>query len=757
MPLIDYFIEKVNIIGGTWFKDACNKIICFLYHTIINHTTQLVLANHSYCSVFRPMGYQNRRVSTHSLLKVNDIRYREIRRLSALLREMTEMKKLTDLRHKKNKFSVQMPHVSNILCGSNASSNPSALSNICRSLVALKWPKSITGHIKSCFNITELKPYASGSNSQPSDLVKLQTRFTDIRASCCRVGSEILSNISGLHITSNLRTFLERSKYPYDSQCFNAMTKSVPPIHYFYYKDNKYFEHFHYVYNLMKDCISRLEKIQGRQEGTSFMSSEVIIKIGIAGYIHEDNLNLIPRTWKRDISRDQRIWNASPILFFQNDLSLKSALTILRQVNACHRILIRTDTVCGEAYEADDLNSITIVGQNKGQIRETIITCLEEPLHQMLQQWTDVLKSILSAKSLSEIVTEMNAIRKQLLCCSKKDTPTPFVLPRIGSQSLVPDDVKEYLFGMTDVTSFGIWGDSILKVFVQKNTNDEKFKNELMKVNKIFFENFDLEIVKGKMVEKKNLKIGDLVVPNIQNDNNGTYGTLGGFVTTNDESKVYALTCSHVFPIKNQAAYTNYPREEIGTCVFTTMEKSCDFAAIEVKESFLNKCDIVFRRDDYKRVNAKLYTENLSNLGFVYKIGATTNVTTGHILSSEFYDKCFDENSRKNMFLVHGIGNTFAAEGDSGSLVFARPRNVKQKHVDVVGMVFGNNITIYDDDGDNNNDADNTLRDDEHISICFRIHTALELFKENQGGEFEVRFKDDLSSASSPSSSDSDD
>lgn len=103
-----------------------------------------------------------------------------------------------------DKFSVQMPHVSNILCGSNASSNPSALSNICRSLVAVKWPKSITGHIKSCFNITELKPYASGSNSQPSDLVKLQTRFTDIRASCCRVGSEILSNISGLQITSSM-------------------------------------------------------------------------------------------------------------------------------------------------------------------------------------------------------------------------------------------------------------------------------------------------------------------------------------------------------------------------------------------------------------------------------------------------------------------------------------------------------------------------------------------------------------------------
>lgn len=121
-------------------------------------------------------------------------------------------------------------------------------------------------------------------------------------------------------------------------------------------------------------------------------------------------------------------------------------LQILRQVSACNRILIRSDTVCNENHEADDLNPITIVGKNKGKIRETIIACLEEPLHQMLQQWTDVLKPIISAKSLSEILTEMNAIRKHLLFCSKKDTSTSFVLPRTRSQSFVPDGVKEYLF-----------------------------------------------------------------------------------------------------------------------------------------------------------------------------------------------------------------------------------------------------------------------------------------------------------------------
>lgn len=122
-----------------------------------------------------------------------------------------------------------------------------------------------------------------------------------------------------------------------------------------------------------------------------------------------------------------------------------------------------------------------------------------------------------------------------------------------------------------------------------------------------------------------NLKTGNRIQPKIGQQ---YFGTLGGFVTeTDDERKIYALTCNHIFPNLNQVAYTDYSCEEIGTCVFTTTDKSCDFAAIEIKESFLDKCDIVFRRDDKKRVNAKLYTENLSNLGLVYKIGAATDVT----------------------------------------------------------------------------------------------------------------------------------
>lgn len=80
-----------------------------------------------------------------------------------------------------DEYSVQMSHVFNTICGSNALSNSSAFSNIIRpSLDAVKLTKSITESDESCFKITELKPYASGSNSQFSNLVKLQIMFTDI-------------------------------------------------------------------------------------------------------------------------------------------------------------------------------------------------------------------------------------------------------------------------------------------------------------------------------------------------------------------------------------------------------------------------------------------------------------------------------------------------------------------------------------------------------------------------------------------------
>lgn len=292
----------------------------------------------------------------------------------------------------------------------------------------------------------------------------------------------------------------------------------------------------------------------------------------------------------------------------------------------------------------------------------------------------------------------------------------------------------KFAYRRSDVNSFGIWRNLSFKVFVKKTIDVKELENHLKKLHQKFFAKYSLEIVKGRLVALKSLKQGDCLL----RKGKKTYaGTLGGFVTKiDDERKMYALTCNHVFNEENQSAYTdNHTDIDIGTCVYTT--NYCDFAAIEIKESVSNECDIALRRDDEKEIGAKVYNESLEQITIVHKIGATTDVTKGSIHSTEYYDQLMPENA----FLVKGIGEQFSEEGDSGSLVFSRPNTARQNYVNVVGMVFANSLTLYEDVDDDQNT--------ENLSCCYRIHTAFDLFREEKG--VEVKFKDDLST---PSSSD---
>lgn len=318
-----------------------------------------------------------------------------------------------------------------------------------------------------------------------------------------------------------------------------------------------------------------------------------------------------------------------------------------------------------------------------------------------------------------------------------------------------------------------------------------------MKRYRHFFDNYPLDVAIGTFKEHPTLKQGDSIFAG-KDCNNPLTGTIGGIVTKVDEErKKYALTCHHIFPSRDQFAYADGSndgvRKQIGSCVFTTSDMSCDFAAIEINDRCFDNCNVTFRRDDGKDINAHLYSDNLENVGIVHKIGATTGVTQGYILSPEFYNRV--EGNRERIFLVKGTDGTFSEDGDSGSLVFSRPRSVQQNYVDIVGMVYAKNrkekdeIEIYNrtdkvsevlhgdhnigkdvKNADENNqqtltpslsredDGQKVAKNDqdaEEFSFCYRLHTAIELFEGDQGPGFEVRFKDNLSSSSlstSPSS-----
>lgn len=57
----------------------------------------------------------------------------------------------------------------------------------------------------------------------------------------------------------------------------------------------KYYEHFHYVYNLVRDCKSRVQKLLKKNDMPYPMPKDVIVKIGIVGDYTQDNVKLISK------------------------------------------------------------------------------------------------------------------------------------------------------------------------------------------------------------------------------------------------------------------------------------------------------------------------------------------------------------------------------------------------------------------------------------------------------------------------------
>lgn len=188
----------------------------------------------------------------------------------------------------------------------------------------------------------------------------------------------------------------------------------------------------------------------------------------------------------------------------------------------------------------------------------------------------------------------------------------------------------------------------------------------MIKLNKKFFQQYHLEIEKKKR-EIQTLKPEDSIhfKDNVAETKN------------NISQKLYPMTCNHLFPRENEHAQ-NRDLEVIGDCVLTNRDKGCDFAAIEIKESYSDSCDVSFRRDDKKKINANVYSNRLKIENIIHKIGATTDVTKGRIVSSEF-----DLDDWENIFLVKGTAGKFSDQGYSGSLVFGRPTRIEQTLYDI--------------------------------------------------------------------------
>lgn len=115
----------------------------------------------------------------------------------------------------------------------------------------------------------------------------------------------------------------------------------------------------------------------------------------------------------------------------------------IHRKSACHKILIKLDTLYDETDENDD--TIISVARNRTHIQEAITSCLEEPINQMLKQWLKDLKSADSSKSSSRIIAEIEAIRKQMTLENNRDSTACSTLCD-ETTSAVPEEIKDFLF-----------------------------------------------------------------------------------------------------------------------------------------------------------------------------------------------------------------------------------------------------------------------------------------------------------------------
>lgn len=66
----------------------------------------------------------------------------------------------------------------------------------------------------------------------------------------------------------------------------------------------EYFHHFHYLYNLARDCEYRVVKLKQSRDLANRMPEDVVIKLGIVGNFTKDNEKLISKRSGSDLPLD---------------------------------------------------------------------------------------------------------------------------------------------------------------------------------------------------------------------------------------------------------------------------------------------------------------------------------------------------------------------------------------------------------------------------------------------------------------------
>lgn len=287
-------------------------------------------------------------------------------------------------------------------------------------------------------------------------------------------------------------------------------------------------------------------------------------------------------------------------------------------------------------------------------------------------------------------------------------------------------------------------------------------RSNLLRIYTKFFEKYTLEVVSGNAKFLPYLRQGDKLWP----ESGTEYSTLGCFVKDNRTPHVYAVTCSHGVPEASivSTGLENSDPDRIGTCIFSSYFRSSpdrhipilnDVALIQIDDHVGNMCHLSLMNHKYEDSKVRIYDGNFEDFvvrhAYVYKIGATTSLRKGLIISPDFTASIADD--RSEVFLVVGMGGLpFAETGDSGSVVFMNENNSALDTIQVIGMVLGNleirqneSHENQKEEGESESDSINARKKDEENQTekicCYRFNATMEILRRNG---FDVTFENQV-------------
>lgn len=120
-------------------------------------------------------------------------------------------------------------------------------------------------------------------------------------------------------------------------------------------------------------------------------------------------------------------------------------LQILNKEIECNIILITKSKCCDDKNDKAERSNPKYI-HTKEQLLRIITTCLNKPLKEMLERWLANLDTEVSSKQAAGIKAEVEAIRKQMEFEDCDESASVFVSPVVSTKSVVPDDVKNFLF-----------------------------------------------------------------------------------------------------------------------------------------------------------------------------------------------------------------------------------------------------------------------------------------------------------------------